>query len=327
MKFLIIQTAFIGDVILATSLIEKLHEDYPEARIDMLVRKGNEKLLEYHPFIHEIIIWDKKAGKYRSLIKTIKKIRKNKYDHLINCQRFASSGIISLFAKAKIKSGFKKNPISFCYDYAREHEIGNGKHEIERNYELIRHIAKNHHIPKPELYPSKINFTKSKAFTEGQYIVMAPASVWYTKQLPIEKWLELIEKTQKKYNIYLVGSPDDKNICNKIIQHVSGKKPVNLAGKLSLLDTAAMMKNAKMNFVNDSAPLHLATAMNAPVTAFFCSTVPEFGFGPLSEVSVIAQTEKNLDCRPCGLHGKKECPQGHFKCALTIDIKKIAIKD
>ena len=77
-----------------------------------------------------------------------------------------------------------------------------------------------------------------------------------------------------------------------------------------------------MTFTNDSAPLHFASAVNAPVTAIFCSTIPEFGFGPLSDVAHTIETEEKLLCRPCGLHGKKACPQGHFKCA-DIEIEKI----
>jgi heptosyltransferase-2 len=88
-----------------------------------------------------------------------------------------------------------------------------------------------------------------------------------------------------------------------------------MAGKLSLLESAAIMAGARMNFVNDSAPMHLASAVNAPVTAVFCSTVPAFGFGPLSDNAFIAETTIPLDCRPCGLHGYTVCPKGHFKCA------------
>jgi len=64
--------------------------------------------------------------------------------------------------------------------------------------------------------------------------------------------------------------------------------------------------------------MHIASAMNAPVTVIFCSPIPAFGFGPLSEKSNIIQTIVKLECRPCGLHGYKKCPQGHFKCATTI---------
>ena len=85
-----------------------------------------------------------------------------------------------------------------------------------------------------------------------------------------------------------------------------------MAGRLSFLESAALMKNAEMNYVNDSAPLHMASAMDAPVTAMFCSTVPYFGFTPLSADSIVLETWKQLDCRPCGLHGKKVCPKGTF---------------
>ena len=94
---------------------------------------------------------------------------------------------------------------------------------------------------------------------------------------------------------------------------------MNLAGDLSLLQSAALMKGAVHNYVNDSGPLHLASSMNAAVTAFFCSTTPDFGFGPLSDNSTIKQVE-NLECRPCGLHGYKKCPKGHFKCGNEISI-------
>ena len=60
--------------------------------------------------------------------------------------------------------------------------------------------------------------------------------------------------------------------------------------------------------------------MNAPTAAIFCSTIPEFGFGPLSDNSQIIQVSEKLDCRPCGLHGKKACPQGHFKCGFDIQL-------
>jgi heptosyltransferase-2 len=79
------------------------------------------------------------------------------------------------------------------------------------------------------------------------------------------------------------------------------------------------MKNAKRNFVNDSGPLHICSAMNAPVTAFFCSTILGFGFGPLSEDAKVVEVA-NLTCRPCGVHGYKECPLGHFKCGFEIEL-------
>jgi ADP-heptose:LPS heptosyltransferase len=92
-----------------------------------------------------------------------------------------------------------------------------------------------------------------------------------------------------------------------------------------LLQSAALMKDAVMNYVNDSAPMHLASAMNAKTTAIYCSTVPEFGFGPLAADARVVEVTEKLDCRPCGLHGFKECPKGHFKCGRDIDVAKLAL--
>ena len=108
-RILIIQTAFIGDVILATPLVEKLHEAYPEYIIDFLLRKGNEGLFANHPYINKIYIWNKKEDKYRDLFNILMKVRQIRYDYIINLQRFLSTGIFTILSGSKIKIGFKKN--------------------------------------------------------------------------------------------------------------------------------------------------------------------------------------------------------------------------
>jgi heptosyltransferase-2 len=319
-KFLIIQTAFIGDVILATAVVEKLYEFYPEAKIDFLVRKGNESLLENHPKINETLIWDKTKNKFLNLLNLIKSIRQKKYSHIINLHRFASSGLITAFSKAQVKIGYDKNPLSFLFTKSFPHQIGNGKHETERNQQLITELTDDKAL-KPKLYPTETDYQKVKSLTQNtSYIVIAPSSVWFTKQVPKSKIISLIQNLPNT-QIYLIGAPSDQNYCQSIIAESGVKNVVNLAGQLNLLESAALIANAQMTYVNDSAPLHIASAMNAPVKAFFCSTIPEFGFGPLSDASEIIQVKENLDCRPCGLHGHKKCPKGHFKCGHDIIIK------
>ena len=179
---------------------------------------------------------------------------------------------------------------------------------------------------KPKLYPSAKDFLSVEKYKTQEYICIAPTSVWFTKQFPKEKWIELIAPLQlspkgRETQVYLLGASEDKVYCEEIRQQTTNNEQqtvLNLAGELTLLQTAALMRDAKMNYVNDSAPLHIASAMNASVTAIFCSTIPAFGFGPLSDNSKIVETKEKLDCRPCGLHGYNACPKGHFKCAMTI---------
>lgn len=318
-KFLIIQTAFIGDVILATALIESIFEKDSSAKIDFLVRKGNESLLTNHPKLNKVMIWDKKSNKYANLKKLAKEIKRTKYDVLLNLQRFGSTGFLSWRSKANQVIGFDKNPFSFCYDKKVSHEIGMGKHEVERNHELLRTIG-DYQNKNPKLYPSQEDFQKIEHFSKSSYFVLAPASVWFTKQLPEEKWIELINKISNDVKIILIGAPADRELIDKIIDKSNREDCENMAGELSLLQSAALMEKAKRVYVNDSAPLHLATAMNAAVTAFFCSTIPEFGFGPLSSDQKIVQIKESLSCRPCGLHGKSACPEKHFHCGHKISV-------
>lgn len=321
-KILIIQTAFIGDVILATSLIEKLHQYYPKAKIDFLLRKGNETLLNNHPKLGKVLVWDKKGGKYRNLFKLLGRIRKGNYDLVVNVQRFANSGMLTAFSGAKEKIGFDKNPFAWAFTKKVTHKIEEGTHEVERNNELIKAITDGQ-LQRPVLYPSPSDFKKVAAYKTEPFICMAPASVWFTKQFPKEKWVELIQSLEFSGNIYLIGAPNDEALCDEIIAQGGNPKAQNLCGKMNLLQSAALMKDAVMNYVNDSAPMHLASAMNAKTTAIYCSTVPEFGFGPLAENARIAEVSEKLDCRPCGLHGFKECPKGHFKCGRDIQIEKL----
>lgn len=318
-RILVIQTAFLGDVILATPVLSELKRIFPQAEIDVLVKKGNESLLQNNPNLNYVITLDKSNGKYSAIKRLIKQIRSRKYDFVINLHRFGSSGLITALSGASEKYGFKKNPFSFTFTKKFKHNIGDGTHEIERNLLLIQEFGAVK-LKRPELFPSKAHFTKIAEYTSEPYLCFAPASVWYTKQLPKEKWIELIAKNTVQTKIYLLGGKEDHQLCEEIRVSSGAENVVNLSGQLNLLESAALMSKAVRNYVNDSGPLHLASAMNAPVTAFFCSTVPSFGFGPLSEDSKIVETKEKLDCRPCGLHGFKACPKGHFKCGKGIEI-------
>ena len=316
-RFLILQTAFTGDVILSTPIAEAINHFDPSIEIDFLVRKGNEGLFKNHPFVKNVLVWDKSKNKYKNLFSILMQIRRNRYSVLINCQRFAASGLLTIFSGAKKTIGFDKNPFSNFFDHKIKHDIGSGLHECERNLALLKPLNISGNI-RPVLYPNGNSVNPKQP-----YVTLSPASVWFTKQWPKEKWIELIQRIPKIYTIYLLGGPSDKSLCDEIIQQSGNEKAENLCGKITLLESASLIKDAEMNYVNDSAPMHLASAVNARVAAIYCSTLPAFGFGPLSDQSSTIETEEKLTCRPCGLHGKKACPEGHFRCALTIDVQRL----
>lgn len=316
-RVLVIQTAFLGDVILATPIASELKRNYPEVSIDFLVKKGNESLLKGHKDIRTTFVFDK-SNKWSSVRNLIGQFRKEKYDLVINLHRFGSSGIIAGLSGGKKRYGFKKNPFSFLYTKSFDHQIGDGTHEVTRNLQLIQEFGAEQ-LVRPSLYPSNDDYNKVDPLKKEPYVCMAPSSVWFTKQMPKEKWIELIEQL-KDVHVYLLGGRDDHVLCESIKNHCQHHQVVNLAGELNLLQSAALIKDAKRTYVNDSGPMHIASAMNAPTTVFFCSTVPNFGFGPLAQDAKIIEV-KELPCRPCGLHGHKSCPQDHFNCGKQLEVK------
>ena len=322
---LIIQTAFIGDTILASQFARAVKDQYPNSKIHFFLRKGNESVIQGLPTIEKTWVWDKAGGKTKNLIKLIMELRQTRFDMVFNLHRHFNSGLISALMKSPFKAGFQQNPLSFFYTRKINHQIPDprGWHEVQRNLELIPDfkIVDNHKIYKPELPIQQKNIDKVAQYVSDNYFVVAPASVWFTKAWSEHKYRELTAELVKLGKVYFIGAPSDKDLCDRIRQDFPNTE--NLCGGLNLLDSAALMKHARRVFVNDSAPLHLASCVNAKTTAIFCSTVPAFGYTPLADDSVVVDVGNTLPCRPCGLHGYQACPLGHFKCSEDIQIKQV----
>lgn len=336
-KILVIQTASLGDAILATALLEKLHIAFPDSHLDFMVKKGTESLFDGHPFLNRILVWDK-SSKLSDFIRLLKEVRHQRYSLVVNVQRFALTGLLTILSGATTTTGFNKNPFSQLFSRRVMHRISGGIHEVDRNQLLIAGLTDN--IPaRPKLYPKQIpdpgilgrdipaqsTGPGSPHVPSGIYYTVSPASLWFTKQFPAARWAELIRMMPPEATVYLLGSDIDFDLCEEIRSlgqgHETRDREIrNLAGRIGLLESAALMQGARMNFTNDSAPMHMASAVNAPVTAIYCSTVPEFGFGPLSDDSSVIEVKEKLTCRPCGLHGRDHCPESHFRCAYGIDL-------
>ena len=332
-RVLIIQTAFIGDVILATSLIEEVRRRHPQAKIQFLLRTGNESLLKDHPHLEKLWVWDKKGGKYRNLLRLVKEIKQYKFDAILNIQRFFSSGLFTTLIPAKVKIGFKQNPMSWLFDKKIDHQIPHlhpdvsygAYHEVQRNIQLLNALDGETHIDHdPKVYAPKLYFTESskvQSFVQdaGQYVVLAPTSVWATKEWPMRKWRELVDELVKNYSVFIIGAPADREKSQELKLNFLVK---NLCGELSLLESAQLMRGAHRVFVNDSAPLHLASSVDANVIAIFNSTIPQFGFYPLSKFSHVVESVRPA-CKPCGVHGHDRCPLTHYRCAYDIEIQQL----
>ncbi|MDI6803219.1 MAG: lipopolysaccharide heptosyltransferase II [Bacteroidota bacterium] len=325
-KILIFQTAFIGDVILTLSMVQLLKKRYPIVEIDFVATKRASDVLQNHPDINEIIIYDKYGDdKGRKGFKRLTNLLKSKkYDAAIVPHRSIRSALLIYLSKIKTRIGFNRSAgrILFTHIVKYRYDL----HEAERNISLLKPLLiETQKKELPRLYPSiadkkvvdKILF-EEEILDTNRLIGIAPGSVWNTKRWTKEGYLQLVRKLlSEKYVVCLLGGKEDVKLCNEIINNTSIGGVINLAGKLTLLQSAELIRRCRVLITNDSSPVHLAAAVDIPVVAIFGATVPAFGFGPFSEGSIVVEIN-DLKCRPCAIHGGNICPIGTFDCMKRI---------
>lgn len=324
-KILIIQTAFLGDVILSLPMVQTIKNHLPEAVIDFLCIPSAENVLMNHPAINKVIPYDKKGGdKIDKFIEVLSEIREEEYDVVITPHRYLRSALLTYYSEAKVRIGFDKNSLSFLL--TAKVKYVKDKHEIYRNLELVNKVPGIEIDPKkvslkPELYPSQQNLENVDhllMLRHANLISFAPCSRWFTKQLPEEKSIEIIHKLLLQgYNVALLGGENDIPYCLEAALKVNDGQLLNFCGKLTPLESYAVITKSKALITVDSAVQHLGAASGIPIVLIYGSTDRSFGFYPLTPVNKIIEIE-SLDCRPCTDHGRDKCPLDHFKCMRDL---------
>ena len=317
---LVIQTAFAGDLILTLPLIQECHRAF-ETPVDVLCLPSTEEILEHHPSIRLPIAYDKHGGT-DSLTGIITLVQRRRYNVCITPHRSFRSALISRFSGASIRIGF---------DIASGSWLGTHRvpydplaHEIERNLSLLHPVFPEYRSDTlPDLYPGEEERRASAECREplrgaGSYICIAPGSVWATKRWTPDGFTEVARTLSNEYGIVMIGGSSDTSLCGEICSHLNPARVVDASGKLSFLEAAAMIEDAALVISNDSAPIHIATAMRTPVVEIFGATIPAFGFTPKG-VAYEAVGMDGLPCRPCGIHGGTECPIGSLACMKELE--------
>jgi heptosyltransferase-2 len=327
-RILIIQTAFIGDVILCTPLIKVLRETFPEAFISFLLIPETENVLENNPHLNELLVYDKRKKRgLGSFLQIVTRVKQGRFDLAIIPHRSLRSALLAYLSGIPERIGFDRAAGSFLF--TRKVVYRANAHEVDRNLSLLSSFGSDLSDSSPELFPSSEDSSFARkllsaaGIAEGDEIVgVAPGSVWATKRWLPERFAEISDLLLKEAGakVVFLGSEEDRTLCERIADSMT-ENPVIAAGKTSVLQSAAIMSLCRVILSNDSAPVHIASAMRIPVVAIFGSTVPEFGFAPCGVDHLIIQ--KQLDCRPCGIHGKRRCPEKHFRCMQDISTEEV----
>jgi heptosyltransferase-2 len=314
----VIQTAFLGDVVLTTPLLSALAARY--GPVDVVTTPAAAGLLQGHPAVGTVIPYDKRgaARGWRALRRLGSELRRRRYQRVYLPHRSLRSAVLALWSGAAERIGFADAPASIAYT-SRVVRPATG-HEVERLLALVGGALADPEPVKLELHPAdhaRADAWLSANGVTGRFVAVAPGSVWGSKRWPY--YVELVSRLDRP--AVIVGGPEDVPLAGSIVAGAPDRV-VSAAGALSLKESAALIQRASILVTNDSAPLHLATAVGTPIVALFGPTVPEFGFGP-RRPGDLTLGHADLPCRPCSRHGPERCPLGHHRCMRELSVEVV----
>ncbi len=320
-RLLVIQTAFLGDVVLTTPLFRALRRLHPGAHLAALVTPQAAPLVEEDPHLDAILTYDKKGGE--SWAAAARKIRTGHFDAVLAPHRSHRTSLLALASGARARVGFRD--AGFSWAYRRKVTRPMARHEVDRNLELLRGLGAS---PTAEDRVLHVGYTEGEdravaavlgeaGVSPGQALAgLSPGSVWATKRWNAEGFAAVGRALQGRgWRVALLGGPDDRDVAARVADGI-GPGVVNAVGRTPLKALAAWMDRLRLLVTNDSSPLHVAAARDTPTVAVFGATTQDLGFAPFHRRSRVV--EADVPCRPCGLHGGDRCPQGHFRCMGEI---------
>ena len=324
MKILIIRFSSLGDVLLTTPVVRSIRKNYPSAEIHFLTKKQYAPIIKNNPNINKIIEYDSKNKKFINLIKIISK---KQYDLIIDLHSKLDSFWIKLLSGSCKKVTYNKKHF---YRWQLTHKsLSKNLAPIKSTVSLYASVLDKLGIeldgekldiflPKNQNRIYSVFNIPNSAFR----ISISPGAKHFTKQYPVRYYSQLIDIMIEKLDVQviLLGDKFEKNLTTKISGNCKNKI-FDLAGKIGIMGMAVIIKNSDLFISGDCGPMHIAAALNKPQIAIFGSTHPKLGFAPTNPNAVIIQ--KDLPCRPCSLHGREKCPEGHFKCMNDIKPEEV----
>jgi len=331
---LVIQTSFLGDVVLTTPLLAELARRGP---VHVVATPAGAPLLARNPDVAGVTIYDKRGtargvGGLANVAAELSAARARAAgEGATVAVAYLAQGSVRSAALARL-AGFRTR-VGFTTSagrwlYTRRVPYRDDRHHAERLWSLA---AEREDAPatreqlRPRLFPGGAEREAVDRLLSGTdraglpLIALAPGSVWATKRWPY--YPELARELADIARIIVVGAKDDAPLAREIV--ASRNDVLDATGKLSLLGSAELIRRCAVLVTNDSSPQHLASAVGTPTITAFGPTVPEFGFGPLAPRSETVGVV-GLECRPCDRHGPARCPLGHWRCMRDLTVATVA---
>ncbi len=323
MKFLVIRLGSLGDVVLATAVVEVLKESFPDSEIDFLVKREYGDILSGNPKLGKVIPFDArgKNGGMKGVLAAAETLRSRRYTHVIDLHANLRSRLICALLPGTKKLRYNKQSIKRRL-LVRGWNVET-RHTLENYLGALSPLGIGERKALPRIYLPAGEIEAAEKLLEehdigqGSIVIgLSPGARWSTKMWPEERFVETGKMITDELGaaVLVFGGPEESGLAGRIAAGI-GEKALPVAGLSGLKGSAALMARCAAFLTNDSGPMHMAAAVGTPVVAIFGPTVRGLGFSPLGRSRII---ERELPCRPCSLHGADSCPAEHFECMKGI---------
>ena len=319
-----------GDLVLTTPIFRELKRVFPDAEITLLTSSGTGSVLNNNPHIDHFI-WHKRKESYSELNYLIKKLHKKKFDLVYDAHRsLRSIWIVWNLTRFRFHTTPKVwliNKRSWQRSLLINFKLNFLNNTPPQRQHLLlplqnqTSLVLNNHT---ELFPDQNtvmqikNFLNKNNLLQKKYIAIGASASYPLKRWPLKYFQELISKLIKQdCPVVLVGGANEPE--NTKLEHDFSGKVINAAGKFTPLESAELLRHARIVVTNDTSISHLAEAMQTPAIVFFGATVREFGYPPFLKESTIMETKEKLSCRPCSRDGRGRCSNpDNLRCLTSI---------
>ena len=283
-NILITKPSSLGDIVLALPALRALRLSFPEAKISWLIRPEFAELIENHPYLDEIITFDRKLlgkawfhpGAFGALISLISKLRWSKFDVIFDFQGLFRTSILAWLSGCKLRFGMAN---------AREFATVFYTHKVPQNIECIHMVDYYLKIiqaagafdfgvefvfPENPAAEDSVRRLLASHGIKDNYAVLIPGSAHQDKCWPTERFAQVADKISSQYNLSIVatGSASEAATVEKV-REKADVSIVNFAGQTSLGELIALLKSAKLVVSNDTGPGHIAAALGVPLVLMF----------------------------------------------------------
>lgn len=319
-KILLIRFSSIGDIVLTSPVIRCLHTQLSNCEIHYLTKPAYHTILKDNPNISKVHLLEK------PLNKTLKKIKGEQFDLIIDLHKNLRTYLLTAFSKTKTISFNKLNFEKWLMVNFKINRLPD-QHLVDRYFDSLKHLGIVNDGEGLDFYIHKDNHLNLPFLTKP-YVAIAVGAKHHTKKIPLENLLKIVSKIE--YSMVLLGDKNDSKTASLIVNQFKSKV-VNYCGQFNLQQSAFLIQKAKAVLTGDTALMHIAAAFNKPLFSVWGNTIPQLGMFPylfenekqvsLHEMNIYEQP--NLSCRPCSKIGYNKCPKEHFKCMRNINTTEI----